>query len=181
MDFLISLFEKIKRFFSYGMLGWKTVDFDCHSTYDIINFKLQRAYDIFLKYGHLEWNASKETKGMKRLREAIHLSKRLANDDYLIEALSVHEKKYGKRELVNFKFNYLEEIWNEEKEIPKERLKTAICRYKKDNSSFTSQTLRDLRRDSHLMLCFKKAELIQKQDRDRFFKLLNKNLEGWWD
>lgn len=77
-----ALLEKIKRMIFWGWKMRNSYDFDASTLYDMIYYKLDRVYNCFLEDSHCVWNDGPNTKGMRKLRIARELARRLKDETY---------------------------------------------------------------------------------------------------
>jgi len=154
--FFISKYEMIKRMLFWGWKLRNSWDFDACTIYEILYLKLTRIYNCFLDDGHCLWNDDINNKGMRELRTAIELAKRLSEDTYTYYN-EKHNEKWGKPEF-SFDNNVFKSTRNkvlskEDKIQEKKEFRIAL---NKDNKQCIN-------------------------DQKELFKLLNKNISYWWD
>ena len=162
---LIDLYHDIRIFFvaRYEMLNrmlfwcWNlrwNWDFDSYTIYVILHLKLTRLYECFKNNGHCVWNAHPNTKLMRRLREAIVLAKMLYDDRFNKRQLKIFKtyKIIGEKQSRWYRISY-----KNQKPIP-EKLYRVLYR-------------KAMEKDGQEYLDVK----------NRLFKLLNENIEKWWD
>ena len=165
------IIEKVKDFFRNIKLGipnlikwipviWGDRDWDQYFLYIILKFKLEQMVKLQLKYGH-SVNSEMYANQMKT---CILLLDRIVKDDYLMNALKPHEKKWGESRL-NFKpvpdnTELYEGIYTVEKVTNKKEKE---------------------QEDKERMRIYKNVDNLQKQDLDMLFKNMRKHIEGWWD
>ena len=77
------LINQIKNFFFWGWKLRNSVDFNANSLYEMIHLKLDTTYKSFVRNSHLMWNRSENTVGMRKLKIAAELAKRISEDKYL--------------------------------------------------------------------------------------------------
>jgi hypothetical protein len=82
MDFR-DIKRKITNFFKWGWRLRDEFSWDYNPYYMYCHYKFKELHDGFSKYGHLAWNTDPKNLGMRRLKEASILAKRLYEDDYL--------------------------------------------------------------------------------------------------
>lgn len=150
--------------------GWKmrwSWDFDSHGIYDMIYLKLDRIQNCFNKNGHCVWNRNNDTKGMKKLRVAKELAKRLFEDDYIIRACDEHEVIWGecrthsKPIFIGGKTDYGSSItFSHDLAITEKQIKQCRKDYRRIHSKY---------------------DRMKVEDRKQLFQLLEKNLNQWWD
>jgi len=157
-----SLITMLDNFFFWGYNLRDNKDYDSHSMYQLIYLKADRLHKHFLKYGHCIWNASEDTKGMRKLREVYYLAKSLHTAD-------------------GFYNSNLKTV-----------MTTYTCpRHSKKSSIFNSLGIADRYKDNKLIsdklysfytkAAMKKDENIRKQKQKRLFVLLEKHLDSFWD
>jgi hypothetical protein len=90
-------YKKVKRFYyrlkkwiEWRPILWENYDFDAHTIYQLLRYKLERIYRC-LENGH----AIQEERDMKALRLAIKLAKRLEAGNYEDSFYDRHDKKWG--------------------------------------------------------------------------------------
>ena len=79
----MNFIDQLKNFIFWGWKLRNSVDFDCNSLYELIYLKLDTTYKCFIENSHLMWNRSEHTTGMKKLRVARNLAKRISEDEYI--------------------------------------------------------------------------------------------------
>lgn len=89
--------EKIQRMFYWGWKMRNSVDFDACAIYEMLYLKLDRVYNCFLVNSHCVWNSDPNSKGMRRLRIARELARRLSTDLY-IDNYEKHLEKFPKED-----------------------------------------------------------------------------------
>ena len=130
-------------------------DWDAHTIYKMLYFKLDRLYNEMTSNGHCMWNANPNTNLMKKLREARELAKRLDEDRYDMAGFYETEERYG-------------ELIREEESYGKY---TSIKLYWKDDKAATKY--RD-RRDKYW-------QNVKLTERKRLHYLLEHYTQIWWD
>ena len=80
---MMSYVEMVKRMVFWGWKMRWSWDFDANTIYEILHLKYNRIYKCMEKHHHLEWNKNIETKGMKKLRTMVLLTKRISDDKYV--------------------------------------------------------------------------------------------------
>ena len=154
--------EMIKRMIFWGWRMRYSYDFDGHLVYDVIHIKLKRLYQCMKTNGHLMWNSDENNRNMRRLNEAVELSKRMMNqsDYYSLKSLYETQEKFGK-------------------------LKTSFVKIENSTCSKMESKWGDGTNDSAADAFNRKRrdhwDKIKKQDQDRLWYLLNNYLESWWD
>ena len=79
----MNFIDQVKNFFFWGWKMRNSVDFDCNSIYDVLYLKLDTTYKCMVENSHLMWNRNENTVGMKKMRIARELAKRISEDQYL--------------------------------------------------------------------------------------------------
>jgi len=163
--------EKIKDFFRNIKLGipnlikwtpviWKDRDWDQHFLYVILQFKLKQMEQLQRKYG-ISTNSKDYADQMK---VCILLLERIIKSDYLMNTLKPHEEKWGESKL---DFDRIPD---------KPGLNTAVFTVEK---AITPEQIKQENKER--MKLYKHVDNLEKQDLDMLFKLMRKNIEGWWD
>jgi hypothetical protein len=152
-----NFFRKSKRIIDFFPIIWKGHDFDYRYAIDLFQYQLERIAD------HLEsdkaWSVEAKNDA-KRIRTAIKLMKKVYDDEYGVEYQEVLEKKYGPSD---FSFKPVEDSPD---------LKEMELFYGKTNSDDIKEEVNELLLKS--MEKQKKAERI-------LWKLIGRNIRGWWD
>jgi len=164
MNSIIGFFQMLERMLFWGWHMRHSYDFDCHTIYKILHLKFKRTIKNFNEDGHCVWNDNPDGKQMKKLRTASELANRLnkGNGDYIIKAINEHEKKWGKSN----------HIW---KELDNGCSTLSVEWPKAPTPEKQLECKKDYRRT------LIKYDNIQRADKKLFFKLLERNLEDWWD
>jgi len=79
---IIRIKQQIKNFFFWGWFMKDTLDYDAHSIYPMLHYKLKSVYNYMKKDSHLMWNSSTKTNGMRKLAELSELARKLYEEDY---------------------------------------------------------------------------------------------------
>jgi hypothetical protein len=150
----------VKNIIDYFPIIWKDRDWDHYYLYRLLRYKLERMEKLQREHGHHvdHIKTADEIKVCKLLLD------RLIKDDYLMNVMEPHDKKWGESEW-NFtpcednpefsELHFTHPNANTEEEIELEK-KERIRLYKHSNN-------------------------LRSQDLDMLFKLLRKQVEGWWD
>ncbi len=131
-------------------------DFDALTIYDMLYRKLDRLYKEMRDNSHLDWNSDENNRRMRELREARELARRLMNNDYDMKAFYEVEERYGELK-----------TWSE-------YLTNGLYRYHSEWPNDKEARKFYRRRDKHWLR-------VHKLHKNRFFELLNRNIEQWWD
>jgi hypothetical protein len=156
---ILSTYKSISSVLYWGWNMRNSVDYDAHSMYDLMYLKLDRIYKEMVNNSHLMWNSKETTKGMKRLAETRRLAKMLANDTYNCYVYKVMDKYTCPNHLKPSSiFNKIRINGEKEKKLISDKLYS---------------------------LYFKKASELDRLNyltiKNRYFMLLGKHIEGWWD
>jgi hypothetical protein len=89
--FFPKTYEKLNRMIFWGWKLRYSWDFDASTLYEIIYLKLDRVQKCCLKHGHLEWDSSPDTNLMRKLSELKGLAKRLSEDNYHKNSSRFHD------------------------------------------------------------------------------------------
>lgn len=171
---IIAKYEAIKRSIFWAIKMHKSYDFDGHTIYEMLYYKLDRMEKCMSKYGHCVWNSCPEEPEyelMIKLRRARDLAWNLFMinpHERLPELQEAHDKKWGSLETNIRKMlesdktpegNYIYRSWrknvNSDDEKAQEKKEQRII-WKKQN-------------EAHL------------DDMIELFELLKYNTELWWD
>lgn len=140
--------------------GWKlrwSWDFDASTMYEITYLKLSRVHDCMKKHGHLVWNANHNSNLMRKLAETKMLAKKLSEDDY---------------------HRYYSQFHNQYKREDEEmcELDKMMGIHYPDAKSINSKLYSFM-----IKKAFASDALEKKNDKNRFYYLLNKYQDHWWD
>lgn len=151
-----SLKETLSRMIYWGWKMRNSYDFDAHTMYDILHYKLDRIYQAALKDPYHVWT-DPNTKLMRRLKEASILANRISEDNYQIRAFQEADEKFTyKRWLVPSLTHRKCSIFRSTYEKHPERARL----YRKG-------------RDKIYMK-------VQQHEVKRFHMLLEKYIDRWW-
>jgi len=157
IGFFSSKYQMLQRMFFWGWKMRWSWDFDSHTIYEMLHYKLDRLYNCHLKYSHCVWNSDPNNNLMKKLKEASILAKRLSEDQYDIKAFEEADKKFKLK-------SWMEKIKD-----------TSYSRY---YSTYEITPKRaELYRKARVKIYFKQKQY----EKDRLFKLLNQYIAIWWD
>lgn len=162
INYIRSKYQMFRRMMFWGWNLRNNYDFDAQTIYDILYLKLQRLHVTFNTNSHLEWNSSPTNRRMKKLSEAILLCKRIKTNYHEDNAFIQLEKEFGK-----LKTEF----------IP---LSNGFSEFKSNREKVTNEQQRKLYREA-LKKTFERSTKLKKADEDRFFKLLQENINVWWD
>lgn len=154
---LKSFYEQVERMYFWAKAMRHSYDFDGHTVYEVLYLKLDRLQQGCLKHGNCVWDGSIDTKLMKRLSEARMLAKRLSEEKIDMRAFSEAEERFG-----------------------------FISRFEDSDEHGYSTLKTDWKRDRKNAKLFYKARTklyvkVKQDEKDRFYYLLDKYLEQWWD
>ena len=148
--------EQIERMWFWAWKMRKNYDFDAHTLYDIMYYKLDRIYNTMVNHSHLVWNSDINNKDMRRLSEARNLAKRLMECDYHTNT----DKFYSMYK--NPSKGTLDVLMNDMN--PKAKI------------------LKDQKLYNYMFVkSYKKDEKLKQIHKKRLFFLLDRHIEGWWD
>ena len=154
---LYSFKEQVERFFYWGWKLRHNYDFDAQTVYELLYLKLDRIYNCMKEYSHLEWNSTPDSNLMRKLAEARGLAKRLHDYDYNHSAFLEADAK----------FEY--KVWSEPIEGSSNFILQSNWMYKEKEAKLYLKA-----RKKHY------AKMLE-IDKKRFYYLLDKYLEHWWD
>ena len=150
------LFRKVQRMFWWGWKMRNSYDWDYSYLYETVGFKLERMIKEFRENGHCQWNSSPENREFKRLIEARELANRLRGNYNEDRELTKFFEKYTKPRTKQDLF-YKMEIFQDAKEIDEKLYKFMFKKACEKEKVKTDET------------------------RKRFYYLLEKYGESWWD
>lgn len=147
-------YERICRSISYAIFTWDLVDFDSHSMFTIMAFKLERVKKCMDEGYGVYPKATTDA-----IKEAIKICKRLGNDDYEAPYRKIHDKKWGRPRFFDkkgeFSFN-----------LARKNVKSKYD--KKKESDDSRKIMEDALQD-------------RMNDFDRLHVLLKTYQSEWWD
>ena len=159
-----AFFHSSRRFFYWGWKLRHSYEFDCHGFYEMTALKLRTCHKYFSTKGHCVWNSNPSDKNMRRILVAANLAERLHGDhtSYLSKSVEEHQNKWGEPE----------RIWKD----AGKNLTSLTFKYPNVKSKRDEEICRkDYRR------IMKKYDKIRRDDKKLLFKLLEHNLDHWWD
>jgi len=151
-------------------------DFDGHTIYEMLYYKLDRMEKCMTEHGHCVWNSCPEEpeyKLMLDLRRARDLAKKLSTmeeHDYLPDLVKAHDEKWGKRKSNLDKKNRLPEDYDEKGNM--------LYRSWRKNAK-TEEEKEQERKEIRIL--YKKQNQARLDDMIEFFELLKYNVDLWWD
>lgn len=135
---------------------WSDYDFESHSIYRMLYYKLKYQEEFFMS--DRPWCVGAKSRG-RQIRLAKCLAKRLWDDNHLSNALEEHYVEYPMRP------------FETEPEYDKEG-KIKWYRHIDESTEEENQSFRR---------CAEHCCYMEKQDRELLFKILNKHIRDWWD
>lgn len=156
------IIERSTRSYAFLKHGWLSYDFDSHTLYDLMAFKLKRIH-VCLVDGHCEH----KEEDLNALIEAIAICERLAHEQYDDKYHDAHSKIWGEIDTEHIP------IYNEKGKIKHYQWKTSRVNVKteEDKKIETADFLK----------CFDLGEQDRIKDLDRLNVLFKEHLESWWD
>ena len=159
-SFFKNIYRGIVNLVIWFPIIWNDRNWDQYFFYKIMKSKLEKMENLQRKHGI----AINSKKYANQIKLCINLLHRIIQDDYIINALIPHEKKWGEAKMI-FKplsenSNYTELDFVVEKAITEKEIK---------------------QEDKERMRIYKHSDNMRKQDFDLLFKNLQKYIEGWWD
>jgi len=154
--------ERFGRMIAWARFVQYSYDFDAHTLYDIIAFKLIRVYAALS-----DGNAIQENEDMNALKEAISVCERLSKDTYNRKYLEEHDKKWGKLE---------------EETIPQPDKDGGVRSYLMNmwRNNANTPELEQLER-KEFVICYENGEIDRKADIDKLAEIFKNHLARWWD
>lgn len=156
--------EMVERMFFWGWAMRDSVDFDAHTVYAMLYYKLDRLYKCFRDYSNCLWDSDINSTQMRKLRIARELARRLMDDDYRTQA--------GKIEEI---FGNLEMVFG-----PKVPGKCTV------SCDFVMTNVKDDARLNEIALrmhskAYREDDAIREREKKYLFKLLETYTDKWWD
>lgn len=158
--------ERIKRSWAFARLGWLNYDFDAHTIWKILEFKLKRVLNVLENYAHLE----QQGEDLLALKEAIAICGRLHNEDYDDQYYLAHDAKWGDMPPWDSKPSTFDENG---------KVKTYEMIFH-DRPRVKNDQDRELERTEFREI-YDKAEKDRLSDIDKLALLLKNHLQSWWD
>lgn len=155
---IINLYTKINRMLFWGWNMRNSVDYDASTLYDVVYLKLDRVYDSMLNYNHLVWNSSPDTKLMRRLCELKLLAKKLSESDKYNSNYSKLSDKYAR--------------------VSRDGLDRLFYSF---NLHPNAKTINDKLYSHFFRSAIKKDTAARNIDKNRYYYLMDKYLEHFWD
>lgn len=160
---------QIKNVFRWLPIIWKQHDFDYHYSIEVFKFQLQKQAE-FLESNNSFTTCAKDR--AKRIRTVIKLMDKVYNDEYGMEYIDILKKKYGD-DVLEMIFTELKEETFNPFSNKKEKLYGMKFKYETwDNCEEIDKDKDDLFIASHEKQ--KKAHRI-------LWKLIEKDIQSWWD
>ena len=150
-----------KMIFWAWHMRW-SYDFDAHTMYWMLYYKLDRMYKCFRDYSSCVWDSDINNPKMRKLRITRELAKRLAEDNYTTQADKIQEI-YGELKL---------------KSGPRVPGKPSVpCEFFMTKATKADQE----KAQARLHKAYLEDDRQKEYERKWFFKLLEKNIDFWWD
>jgi hypothetical protein len=157
--------ERISRSWAFAKMAWLNYDFDAHTIWEILEFKLKRVLNVLENFAHLE----QQDEDLLALKEAIAICGRLHADDYDMIRHAEHDKKWGELPDWTTKpstFDAKGKVLTHEIIMGERPLVTP------ENKEQERKEFRE---------SWEKAAEDRKADIDRLALLLKNHLQSWWD
>jgi len=153
---LKNLIYKIKKIFYYLPIIWKDTDYDYESIYEILYAKLKRMEKIWEDDTAI-WSYVRQDKDRQSIKLAKNLCKRLCKEEYLLNALIPHNKKYEN----SFRIESFKRVENE-------------------NGTYSTFVKSTPEEDKSFTKCCNHSDYMRKQDVNLLYNILKKNESKWW-
>lgn len=157
---MLSFLRNIKRFvlniIAYAPVLWHDRDYDYSYIYELLHLKLKRTL-VGLETGFGEHSKS----AIHSLKLAIHLSKRLKEDDYH-RMYDRHDAKWGETEFITI-------------ELPDGYYSLNVRRSKVITPEDEAQERAEMLR------IYETEDMLRNRDRKNLFAIMNKYILEWWD
>ncbi len=148
-------FANIRRVIKWTPTIWKDRQYSHEYIYRVLYMKL-KTMEEFYKYGNTMCVGA--NKRAHKIMIAKNLANRLSYDNYLINALYFHDKKFEFRDVSE---------WFE------------ACPDKPGYSVYVEDPNKE--RENSFRRCSKHSDYMQKQDKEMLFSILTRYIEDWWD
>ena len=155
-----SFIRRVKRLFSYIPIIWKGYDFDYMYALELFLTQLDRTGNYIEKHGYREdsqWVAD-------RIRLAIKLANLGFKEGYSEQVHEQYEKEYGPSYIVSTESEFGEDLFE------------ITIWYKKAKTSKINEEIHEALGDDLLH-----AKYRELRARELFFKILEKDLQRFWD
>jgi len=159
-NFFRSIKYGIENLIRWAPTIWKDRDWDHWYLYKMLQFKLIQMEKLHRKYGHA---VSSEDKA-NEMKVCIKLLERLINDEYGENVFKHHHKKWGEPHF----------DWEDCKD--REGYSELHITHKHVNSEEDKKQER-----KEFSRLSKHEELLKRQDIEYLFKMMTKQIQGWWD
>lgn len=158
--FIRNIIIGIKNLYYWFPIIWNDRNWDQYYLYVILKHKLKKME----KYQRVHGITSNNEKTAKKIKLCVNLLDRIIKDDYIMNALYLHEKKWGE---VDIKFTPIED--NEE--------------YGELNIELKKETTQEekMTEERRRLRLYKHSDYMKKQDIDMLFETMRKHVECWWD
>jgi hypothetical protein len=155
--------ERIGRSYAFAKIGWLNYDFDSHSLYDLMAFKLARIHKALV-----DGVAYQDDEDMNALLEAIKLCNRLYDEKYDDSYQDEHDKKWGE-----IKSEHIPCKWDAKGKI-------SMYQWKTSRDGVQTPEQEAIEREEWKK-CYEQGEADRIKDLDRLNELFKKHLNSWWD
>lgn len=167
-----SFFKKIKNLIRWFPIIWKDEDWDDYYIFEILKFKLKNQ----AKYiGNRDCH-TRATRDAEIMRLCVRLIDKIQTEYYGCEYQDYHESEFNWVEIDNNQTYYQLDI-KEKSEHFEDYFKKYPLIYKmvmnKDKTPFN--------RDSKTGIAINIAHINHNRARKLLFKIMEENIEGWWD
>lgn len=147
--------QMFDRMFFWAFKMRNSWDFDASTIYEMVYLKLDRVYKCMRDHGHCMWNSDPANKDMRRLLELTELARKLSEDDYCRYYYRFNDKYYNKdRDDSCF-------IWRLDR--------------------LTGKPISDKLYSVMLKKAFDRDHKNRLADKARFFMMMEKYMERFWD
>jgi|GEM_PF-1540692 hypothetical protein len=155
-----SFIRRVKRLIDYIPVIWKGYDFDYSYALELFLVQLERTAKHIETHGYREdrqWVAD-------RIRLAVKLANMGFNGGYTSELFDYYEKEFGPSEIVSTPSEYGEDMFSIE------------IRYKRAKTTEMNEQIHEALREDMIHSTYRELRA-----RELFFKILEKDLQRFWD
>lgn len=164
--------ERIARSYAFAKIGWLNYDFDAHTVWELLEFKLKRIHPVLVN-GH----AVQKDEDMNALLEAIEICKRLKDEDYDDKYYAIHDAKWGELET-----NLDRRDSNSDEDVASrdEDGKPLSFFWRSWRKNANTEELKEQEREETRAI-YENSHKDYIADLDRLNEIFKKHFKTWWD
>lgn len=156
-DFFTVYYESFRRSLAYARFGWKTIDYDAASMWELLAFKLKRIQLSLLNGPAIHFEVE-----LSALAEAIEICLRLHLEEYELPYEKAHDEKWGEIQWQDSTVK-MEGFW---------ALNITRANVTPENSD---------REYEESIKCHENALTDRNKDMDRLHEIFKNYSSRWWD